>query len=68
MKFEAPKTVTPKVKRWKLAKGQRADLTSPFGIIKVTNADLEKESVLKTISEVEKQTGHKLFGVVFIEA
>jgi len=56
----------PKPKVWKLAKGQRADLPSPFGLVKVTNEDLKNPKILAMISQIEVQTGNKLFGTVFV--
>lgn len=58
----------PKPVKWKLAKGDRADIPSPFGLVRVTNENLQNPKVLKMLSVIEAQRGIRLFGVVFVQA
>lgn len=70
MDVKPPETkATPKAKapKWKTHNGRDQHIPSPFGMVKVTEADLSNPKIIAMLTEVEKQRGIRLFGTVFVK-
>lgn len=63
----APKA--PRVKRWVLAKGERAAINKGpgQGLLEITNDHLKNPKIIAALDAIEKRTGNKIFGLVVVE-
>jgi hypothetical protein len=57
----------PRAEVWKLAKGACMAIPTSVGILEITNANINKPSVINVLTMHERQTGKQLFNVVFVK-